>query len=214
MNDWFPKLFELDEKEPESLYPNMMREFYITTGRANGKSAYLDRMYKDMLNRHYGYKQSKEYYFEIEKVIFNDPATIVIWADGSKTVVKCQDGDTFSKETGLAMAISKRALGDKSNYCEVFKKWIPEIEEASVATEVFFDDSNFGLSSRTLQEVFAQVSDNAKLAAQALEQTYSDIEYNILAHCNGCVNVDQDTDEKKLACRRCNYYSNFTEKEE
>ena len=61
----------------------------------------------------------------IEKVIFNKPATIVFWADGDKTVVKCQDGDTYSKEVGLAMCIAKKALGNKGNFNDVFKEWIP-----------------------------------------------------------------------------------------
>ena len=64
----------------------------------------------------------------IERVIFNDPATIVIWSDGSKTVVKCQDGDTYSEEIGLAMCIAKKYLGNSGNFNEVFKKWIPESE--------------------------------------------------------------------------------------
>ena len=29
----------------------------------------------------------------------------------------------------MAMAISKKALGNMGNYCEVFKKWLPEEEE-------------------------------------------------------------------------------------
>ena len=33
----------------------------------------------------------------IKKVIFNDPATIVLWDDGTKTVVKCSEGDTYSE---------------------------------------------------------------------------------------------------------------------
>ena len=65
----------------------------------------------------------------IDDVIYNGPATIVMWADGDKTVVKCQDGDTFSKETGLAMAISKKALGNKGRFNEVFKRWIPSYGE-------------------------------------------------------------------------------------
>ena len=65
----------------------------------------------------------------IKKVIFNYPATIVLWSDGSKTVVKCQDGDVYDPEKGLAMAISKKALGNKGNYCNEFKKWLPEDEE-------------------------------------------------------------------------------------
>ena len=63
---------------------------------------------------------------EIKDVIFNEPATIIIWKDGTKTVVKCQEGENYDPEKGMAMAISKKALGNKGNYCEVFKKWLPE----------------------------------------------------------------------------------------
>lgn len=38
---------------------------------------------------------------EIDHVVFNDPATIVFWKDGTKTVTKCHAGDTFNKETDL-----------------------------------------------------------------------------------------------------------------
>lgn len=65
----------------------------------------------------------------IKKVIFNDPATIIIWGNGDKTVVKCGEGDTFDPEKGMAMAIAKRFLGDKGNYYETFKKWLPKKEE-------------------------------------------------------------------------------------
>lgn len=63
----------------------------------------------------------------IKRVIFNNPATVVYWADGTKTVVKCGKNDTFDPEKGLAMAIAKRVLGNnKGNYNEIFKKWIKE----------------------------------------------------------------------------------------
>ena len=67
----------------------------------------------------------------IKDVIFNEPATIILWADGTKTVVKCQEGEGYDPEKGMAMAISKKALGNKGNYCEVFKKWLPEEEEVN-----------------------------------------------------------------------------------
>ena len=67
----------------------------------------------------------------IDKVIFSDPATIVFWNDGTKTVVKCQGGDTFSPHTGLAMACAKKLLGNKGNYYEQFKKWMPEDYQSS-----------------------------------------------------------------------------------
>lgn len=62
----------------------------------------------------------------ISRVIFNDPATIVFWDDGTKTTVKCQEGDAYSKETGLALCIAKKALGNKGNFNNLFKKWCEE----------------------------------------------------------------------------------------
>ena len=64
----------------------------------------------------------------IKKVVFNAPATIVFWGDDTKTVVKCQPDDTFSRETGLAMAITKKVYGNKGNYNNVFRKWVPKDE--------------------------------------------------------------------------------------
>lgn len=65
----------------------------------------------------------------IKDVIFNKPATIVFWDDDTKTVVKCQEGDTFDPEKGLAMAIAKKLFGNKGNYNNQLKKWLPKEEE-------------------------------------------------------------------------------------
>ena len=59
----------------------------------------------------------------IKDVIFNDPATIVMWSDGTKTVVKAE-GESFDPEKGLAMAISKKNLGNKYDYYNTFKRWL------------------------------------------------------------------------------------------
>lgn len=63
---------------------------------------------------------------DIENVIFNPPATIVLWVDGTKTVVKRGKYDEFDPEKGLAMAICKKFLGNKGNYYNEFKKWLPD----------------------------------------------------------------------------------------
>lgn len=81
----------------------------------------------------------------ITKVIFNDPATIVFWSDNTKTVVECGDYDIFDEEKGLAMAICKKAMGNKGNYYEEFKKWIPELKvddnaSTSEAAILSYDD--------------------------------------------------------------------------
>lgn len=62
---------------------------------------------------------------EIDEVIFHDPATIIRWTDGTKTVVKC-DGEKFDQEKGLAMAIVKKMLGNKGNYYDLFRNYCDE----------------------------------------------------------------------------------------
>lgn len=65
---------------------------------------------------------------KIKKVIFNPPATIIFWKDGSKTVVKC-DGEAFDPEKGMAMAISRKVLGDSYEYYNVFEKWCKKYKQ-------------------------------------------------------------------------------------
>lgn len=98
-----------------------------------------ERIYNDMYFKPY-----------ITNVIFNDPATIVFWSDHTKTVVKCQDGDLFDAEKGLAMAISKKYFGNRGHYCEEFKKWLPE-EETEPRVKV-------ALPEEVIQEIVKRIS--------------------------------------------------------
>lgn len=69
---------------------------------------------------------------EVKKVIYSGPCTIVIWADDSKTIVRCQDGDTYSKEVGLLMCLAKKVWGTNtsgSNFNDYISKVISENEE-------------------------------------------------------------------------------------
>lgn len=62
-----------------------------------------------MLNSFYGKSINS---MGVKKVIFNDPATIVLWNDGTKTVVKCSENDIFDPEKGLAFCFLKKLLGN------------------------------------------------------------------------------------------------------
>ena len=59
----------------------------------------------------------------IENVMFKDPATIVFWADGTKTVVKVPY-EKFDPEKGLAMALVNRG-----NYFNRIKVWMEGCSE-------------------------------------------------------------------------------------
>ncbi len=65
---------------------------------------------------------------EIKNVIFNEKATVVYWADGTKTVVHVFEGEKNDPEKGLAIAIVKKAFGNKGNYYDIFKQWLPKTD--------------------------------------------------------------------------------------
>ena len=81
---------------------------------------------------------SNAYSLDIKDVIFNNPATIVLWSDGTKTVVKCQEGDEYSREVGLALCIAKKALGNKGNFNNIFRKWIRNEDVRSNSESDYF----------------------------------------------------------------------------
>lgn len=106
----------------ESLYPKCMID-----PRKLAEMTYIDTdivtsrdIIKSLINSRFGARKVPT----IKNVIFNDPATIVFWQDGTKTVVKAQNGEEFDPEKGLAMAISKKALGNEGNYFNDIKKWV------------------------------------------------------------------------------------------
>jgi len=78
----------------------------------------------------------------IKDVIFANPATIVTWTDGTKTVVKAQNGEYYDPEKGLAMAFSKKILGNAGNYYNHFRdafekgKWVDKKPEYVVEIDL------------------------------------------------------------------------------
>lgn len=62
---------------------------------------------------------------KIERVIFHDPATIVFWRDGTKTVVKAHN-EKFDKEKGLLAAIAKKVYGNKGSFNNIIKHYVEE----------------------------------------------------------------------------------------
>lgn len=66
-------------------------------------------------------------YFDYKKIIFNGPATIIIWKDGYKTISKCSEDDIFDPEKGIAICFMKRAIGERPAK-KTLKKEVAEYE--------------------------------------------------------------------------------------
>ena len=58
----------------------------------------------------------------IKEVIYNDPAVIVFWSDGTKTTAKCHDVDTFDTEKGVMLCVIKK-LVDSDFAVKTIEDW-------------------------------------------------------------------------------------------
>ena len=140
--------------------------------------------YRNILNSTYGIGSLR--IPEIKNVIFNDPATIVFWEDGTKTVVKCQDSDEFDPEKGLAMAIAKKAYGNKGSYCNKMKKWLPKEEQV---------DTNPILRGISEPKVFPVTIDRSEFLA-SFKKGVSDA-LDIIFKGAKCTSNDNNVSSKK-----------------
>lgn len=131
---------------------------YIKNDIKTTEETYMDYI-KAALNARWGLPLGT-----IEKVIFNDPATIVIWNDGSKTVVKCAN-EHFDPEKGLAMAISKKFFGNRGNYCDIFKKWVPKQNSGRFPWEKLEDKCALGkiIETENINRFYIELPDGYRL---------------------------------------------------
>ena len=138
----------LRETMPENVMNYCKNDVYFT-----------EQVAKDLLNSIYGIHsktlkeeiqmktQSQSACNPIKKVIFNDPATIVFWNDGTKTVVQAR-GEAFDPEKGLAMAISRHYLCDichLEEYRGLFEKHLKNYQKPKTgyghdAATIIIDD--------------------------------------------------------------------------
>ena len=73
----------------------------------------------DNLNENSTYGMSRGLSFTPERIIHNGPATIVFWKDGSKTIVKCEEGVDPDDYTAFCCALAKRIFGNNSHFKKI-----------------------------------------------------------------------------------------------
>lgn len=114
---WYPKTIT------NSIYGSRAFAKYVEND-LNSTKQYFEWVKRNIINGCYAYKKPNS--DKIKKVIFNPPATIVFWMDGTKTVVKAHGDDEYDPEKGMAMAFSKKFLGNEYEYYNVFKHWLKQ----------------------------------------------------------------------------------------
>ena len=69
----------------------------------------------------------------IKNVLFNDTkhTTTVLFDDGTITISKTTDGETYDREVGFAMCIMKKMYGNRTRFQKEIKKWTSICENAN-----------------------------------------------------------------------------------
>lgn len=61
----------------------------------------------------------------IDKVLYNEPVTVVFWSDGTKTVSKVHAEDKYNPEVGLILCILKKIHGS-TGVRDLLRLWVPK----------------------------------------------------------------------------------------
>ena len=135
-------------------------------------------------------KNKANHILTIKDVIFNPPATIIIWEDHTKTVVKCSENDIYDPEKGMAMAISRKALGDRGSYYNIFEKWLePYIEKCE----------EFRVAHPVQSAIYETLS-NMSAKTDELRKVINDMSEKMLSYADESKSENNDND-----CTTCKY---------
>jgi hypothetical protein len=71
----------------------------------------------------------------IKKIHISNGVTVIIDQNGSKTIVRVQNGEKVDKQKGLYMCLLKRAFSNKkyTEFCDLFRTSKPKYEKVMAA---------------------------------------------------------------------------------
>lgn len=73
---------------------------------------------KDTLNAAYGMK----YFPKVKRILISGMCTIVFWLDGTKTIVRCQDGTKPNVYNAFTAALAKKIYGSNSQIKKIIER--------------------------------------------------------------------------------------------
>ena len=114
-----------------SLMPSINGNYYSVIKTNEKMQEMFDRIYKKIEEQ----KEQEALKTLINKIIINGPATVFIWKDGSKTVVKCMEGDKYDLYTAFCIALTKKLVGSNSKIKTILKKANVVDQNPKMATE-------------------------------------------------------------------------------
>lgn len=118
-------------------------------------------------------------------IIFSNPATIVYWNDGTKTVVKIMDGDIYDETYGVAMCYTKKIFGSNSKFKKMIDGFLKKHNEIKLnkfkKVEEKFKNENKINSSKSNDDSLCNQNKNKpifKVGDRVICKGYVDVAYN------------------------------------
>ena len=181
----------------------------LTMKPVESRNDFIDRVHKDVI-QHYSEADSKINMMEvlkemsmfesdrrimipeIKEVIFNYPATIVCWKDGSKTVVKCGKDEPFDREKAVAMCLIKKML-KPSKKCH----WLDVIHDAIKVAEEKEQRKAEAKDAKVIKEATNKAkAEQAKKNTAELQAAIQKLETKSLEEMNSKVEGKDEFEEK------------------
>lgn len=156
------------------------------------KSKFSDKKLLDIFHSEANSILASQLFPDVKKVIFNNPATIVFWSDGTKTIVKCQEGDTFDQEKGLALCFMKKIYGNTGCFNDVFKKYVTEEKDDYAFTK--------------FTNGFAKLTESLSNLASSMSLFGTGIDLNKSVG-EKCIPIDSAFDTYEYRCIKLGYRS-------
>lgn len=118
-NRWYGNYY-LTNDQYEDIMRCFENEFEDARVRVSPKTFTTYATLSDIVVKHkgLGFRNIK-----IKRIIFNPPATVIIWEDDTKTVVKCSEDDEFNPEIGVAMCYMKKIYGSRHAFSKMVEKY-------------------------------------------------------------------------------------------
>lgn len=203
---------ELKLKEKENNFmpdytPEVFSYSHIGESFMAGSDKHIIEEQKKKIDKLQRKLASYENGMDIQRIVFNPPATIVFWKDGTKTVVKCQKDQEFNPYFGFCAAVAKRIYGNNSR----INRMVTEGEHVK-PKEKKEKKSNDGISAMAESlENFKKIVDNITNDIFGSPDGYHSEEISLIEdtklghYCNNCKYREVET--FRYPCGNCNHIS-------
>lgn len=88
-----------------------------------------------------------------EKILYNGPATIVFWKDGTKTVVKAMDGVDANPYHGFTAALAKKIYGSSSKVNKIVGKYAPKDKMSTDGKTICYEPESCRYFKTTMEAI-------------------------------------------------------------